>query len=955
MKKNYVKKVITAFQFLLFSSFFVALTFTSCASNNTKNQNYQEKLIELDSSVTKGILDNEMSYFIKKNAIPANRISLRLVVKAGSVMEEDDQKGVAHFVEHMAFNGTENFTKSSIIDFFEKNGMNFGADLNAYTDFEQTVYMLEIPSDNPELLETALLILKDWASAITFEDEEIEKERGVVTEEWRLRQTLQGRVSDKQYEILLKDSVFAERFPIGEMNVIKTVPRQRIVDFYEKWYRPEYMSVIVVGDADPQTVEKAITNTMNKIPKSKETTELPKYNIPLRTEKTLTVMKDVEQPYMNVFLFNQDKDFKTVRTNDDMEQQLANEIARNIFNIRMQEITSSPDGKWLQAGMSMVSLTNSYCDNYAYFVPKSDMFEDSLKSFLDNIDRFVDYGVTQTELDREKKSLLNKAELSFQNRDKIYNSTYANQLTNHVLTGVAAPSEETILNLYQEILPKITIEKVNACAAKAFENRATDMLVIASPKDKIPSQEEINSIWKDYKNSEIQAYTDDDYDKEIMKKPAKKAKISSTKNNKNLGVNEYILENGIKIITKKTDFERNYMYMYVDSKGGSYKLEPKDAPNANAAVQYMTYSGIGELSFNQIVKKLQPTQIDVNVSINTTSENLSGSCKPSEMETLFQLICQFFANPKFTTESWQKVSQNYYAMAQAFGTESTDWYYKAIKEIIYGKNNPYHSVFDMNQYNQLNPETAERVYRERFGNPADFTFIFVGDFDEKTLIDNCCYYFGNLKTSDEREEMEYKNWPLPEGRISETVQKGIGDHGEVYLAFTGKLPEQNDLEKSYKDNLEIDFLRMLLDIRLREVIREDKSGSYGIGVNSLIIGNKERTYITEISFGCEPSRMNELTDEVVNQIKILQSAPVDSVYIEKLKETYRRSREVNLFENSWWYKRISRELVYDMEPLWVSNDIEKIISWITPESLQAAAQNYLDAQNFVSVYLVPEK
>ena len=481
------------------------------------------------------------------------------------------------------------------------------------------------------------------------------------------------------------------------------------------------------------------------------------------------------------------------------------------------------------------------------------------------------------------------------------------------------------------------------------------MLVIASPKDKIPSQEEINSIWKDYKNSEIQAYTDDDYDKEIMKKPAKKAKISSTKNNKNLGVNEYILENGIKIITKKTDFERNYMYMYVDSKGGSYKLEPKDAPNANAAVQYMTYSGIGELSFNQIVKKLQPTQIDVNVSINTTSENLSGSCKPSEMETLFQLICQFFANPKFTTESWQKVSQNYYAMAQAFGTESTDWYYKAIKEIIYGKNNPYHSVFDMNQYNQLNPETAERVYRERFGNPADFTFIFVGDFDEKTLIDNCCYYFGNLKTSDEREEMEYKNWPLPEGRVSETVQKGIGDHGEVYLAFTGKLPEQNDLEKSYKDNLEIDFLRMLLDIRLREVIREDKSGSYGIGVNSLIIGNTERTYITEISFGCEPSRMNELTDEVVNQIKILQSAPVDSVYIEKLKETYRRNREVNLFENSWWYKRISRELIYDMEPLWVSNDIEKIISWITPESLQAAAQNYLDAQNFVSVYLVPEK
>ena len=288
-------------------------------------------------------------------------------------------------------------------------------------------------------------------------------------------------------------------------------------------------------------------------------TELPKFNIPLRTEKSLTIMQDVEQPYINVFLFNQDKGFKTVKTNDDMELQLTNEIARNIFNIRMQEITSSPDSKWLQAGMSTVSLVSSSSENYAYFVPKTAMFEDSLKSFLDNIDRFVDYGVTQTELDREKELLLNKAELSFQNKDKIYNSTYANQITNHVLTGVAAPSEETILNLYKEILPRITVEKVNVCAAKAFENRATDMLVIASPKEKIPSQEEINSIWKDYKNSEIQAYTDEDYNKEFMKKPSKKAKISSTKNNKNLGVNEYVLENGIKIITKKTDFERNFV------------------------------------------------------------------------------------------------------------------------------------------------------------------------------------------------------------------------------------------------------------------------------------------------------------------------------------------------------------------------------------------------------------
>lgn len=933
--------------------FMTALFFSGCASS-TKALGAMP--LTWNSAIKNGSLENGMTYFVRNNANPSNRISLRLVVKAGSAMEDDDQKGVAHFVEHLAFNGTENFEKSEIVDYFEKIGMNFGADLNAYTNFEETVYMLEVPADDPKMLETALLIMRDWACAVTFDAEEVNKERGVVTEEWRLRQNLNGRVSDKQCEILLKDSRFEDRLPIGDMNIIKNVSRQRVVDFYKKWYRPEFMSIVAVGDADTSVLTKAIENAMGSIPASDKSVSLPRYSVPVQTEKSLYIMKDKEQPYTNIFIFNPEEDFKIRQTEEDIQRLLAKQIAENILNVRLNEITVTPDSPWLGTGVSEIGLTSWSNNSYLAVVPKPGMITPSLMTFFDQMDMFLDFGVTQSEMDRIKESLLSQAELNFQNKDKRLNGDLVDQIIDYILLGKVPVSEENYKNIYNRIIPKITVEQVNEEARKIFGDRGTMMLAVAPNNETLPSKNELNSIWKEYKNEGLAAYEDDVSDNNLMSRPKKKGKVVSKKINKNLGVNEYILNNGIKIITKKNKFEKNYMYMSIVSKGGTFQIDEKDVPSSgDVSLQYMLYSGFKTLSYPQLVKKIQSKQLGVSFGVNSTAEYIQGNCKADECEALLQLVNLMFTQVQFSEESWETVMQSAKAQAEAHGAQPMDHFNDKIKEILYGKDDVYHASLDMNYYSKLNAESAARSYNQRFANPADFTYIFTGDFDEPKLIEYCCYYFGTLPTTPDREETVYKYWDFPKGKTTATVKKGIGDQGIVYLAFGGNLPAEKDIEKSFKDSFILSQLNNLMDIRLREVIREDKSGSYGIGVNAYIDGSPERFSRVTINFGCEPGRTQELCDEVITQVKKLQNELVDDVYIEKLKESCRRNREVNIYENSWWINKIEAELVFSYEPEWVSQDVEKLISWITPENLRDAARKYLNSENYVSVFLVPEK
>ena len=948
-----MKKFLNHFTLVFIAIFLVInLSFVGCAS--TSSNSNTDAALKWDSKYKLGSLDNGMTYYIRKNSIPANRISLRLVVKAGSCMEEEDQKGIAHLIEHMCFNGTEHFEKSAIVDYFEKIGMNFGSDLNAYTSFEETVYKLEIPADDPEILNTAMMILHDWACAVTFSQEELDKERGVVTEEWRLGQGFQERLSEKQIKLLLHDSVYENRRPIGDMNIVKNISRDRVLDFYKKWYRPELMSVVVVGDLETSKMEASIKKIMGQIPASEEKITRPNFSVPYPTEKKISILADKEMPYAQVFMFEQEKDYKIIETEKELKEEIAKGIAAKIFEVRMNEISTKAESPWLAAGANEISLTNTSAHNYLGVYPKSGQFIQALKQFFDETDRFIDFGVTESEVERVKAGYLSSQELSYQNKDKVENVNYADRLVYSAIVGKVQTSEEDYLKIYKRIIPAITIEDVNAAAKKALGNRGSLMFIACNPSEKLPSEAEIMSLWKNYKGSGLAAY-EDDSSNGLMKRPANKAKIVSKKQIKELGMKEYLLENGIRILTKKTDFEKNFFYMNVFSKGGLYQVAEEDVPSASVALSYAMYSGFENLTYNQLVKEISSKQIRFNFDIQNTSEYFSTACSSNYSEELLQMLNLFFSQVKFNDDAWNTVIHQLKEAASSHGNAPNDVFSDKIKEIIYGKKDIYHAPFDLNFVSKMDAKKAEKVFKERYGNPADFTYVFVGDFDEGKLIELCQYYLGNLKTSKDREETVYKYYDFPKGKINETVKKGKEDKGRVYLCFGGELPAQDDIEKSFKEAKIISYLETILDIRLREVIREDKSGSYGIGVNAYIDGYPERYYRTEISFGCEPARAEELRDEVLNQIKLLQTQPLGELYIKKLIETEKRGSENNIYDNGWWLNRINAELVFNYEPLWVSkNEKKKEVEWITAENIMEAAKKYLNVDNYVSVYLKPE-
>lgn len=937
---------ITVFLFLM-------LCITGCSS--AKVSGSSQKLV-MDPEIVQGVLDNGMTYYVRQNPTPRNRIVLRLAVKAGSCYEEEDQKGVAHFIEHLCFNGTENFEKSAIVDYFESIGMNFGPEVNAHTSFEETVYKLEIPADDPAILRKSLLVLHDWACAVTFDQAEIDKERGVVIEEWRGGQGFQGRVSDRQINFLFKNSKYSERQPIGDPEIIRTISRDRIIDFYKKWYRPEFMSVIAAGDIDKNVLEEAIKEVMGTIPASKNKIKLPSFSVPAYKGYEVDIMKDKEQDYTIAYIFSRRKDYAPMTTVRQLREDIVLRLATNIFNQRLSEKAMLSDCSWLQAViMENRIIRKENPIEIMAFVPKTGLFTEALKEFLDEYERFLNQGVTESELSRVKQGYLQGVLQSYQNRENHPSVNYAESLTENFYTGRVYLSDEDDLAIESEIVRAITTDEVINTARKHFADRGSKFFICGPDNaDDIPSEEALIDIWRNYESEAAnEAYVDDVENDQLMERPENKGKVISKKGLLELDGTEYVFENGIRVITKQTNFEKNSISIYAGSKGGLFKLKEEDIPSAKVCTDYLFYSGIGDMSYSQLVKKISNKRISMNINLRNTEESFSGWANSESIETSLQMINLFFTQPRFTEEGWNVVKSNVDQAAENFGVKPEDVFKEKINELVYGKT-LFHASFDKNFVSKMNPKTAERIFKERFANPADFTFVFVGDFDEKNLIDLCASYLGTLPTSNKREETQYVYFDFPKNSKTATVKKGIDDQGEVVMVFGGELPPAKNIEQSFEESNIMHNLVSLLDIRLREVIREDKSGSYGVGVDGYIDGYPNRYYKIVIVFGCEPAREEELVEAVLEELKAIQNGKISQENIGKIKESYTRGIEGSLRDNGWWLSRFAAEEIFNYEPLWFTTESNRVAEKITANNIQNAAKKYINLNDYITVYLKPE-
>ena len=939
--------------FILLFTFVLVISCTSTKAQKTEDQ------FKLNPAVLAGQLDNGMSYYILENTYPENRISLRLAVKVGSIAETDSQSGVAHLIEHMCFNGTEHFEKNKLIDYAESIGMDFGAEVNAYTSFEETVYKLEVPADNPEFIDTALLIFHDWASAVTFDPEELDKERGVVTEEWRGSLGLSGRVTDAVLPFELADSSYVGKLPIGSMDVIANITRDEVVAFYEKWYQPQNMAVVISGALDPATIEGLVKKNLGNIPAAAKKTTPVKGFVPERTQKDVLIFADSEMPYSQVQIVALDKGNKPMTTESDLRRYYLTRIVDDVMSNRFSEITTDPDAPWLMAQAINYTETHSATFDGLVFVPKDNMLWDAFARVIDEVDRALLFGITSSELERERDSLLAVENQWYETSETTDSQSRVSGLVNYFLTGEAFMSDDDFIAAARKVLASITLDEVNARAQEIFEGRGMlGMFYIPEAyADQMPSKEEIIDFWENYQSeAEMTAYEDTAAQTSIMERPVKKAKVSSKKALTELGVTEYELENGVKVIIKKTDFDKSIIYMSALSKGGASLVSDSEYASAIFSPYYTLYSGIGGMDFNQLQKFLSDKTVGINCVLEERDEKFVGQTSPAELEVLLQLVNRMIAAPQFTDVGWNYSYLMFDTTSKQYGIQPSDVWVQKISQILYGDSVRHSTGISPELVAAYNRQDAERLYKERFGNAADFTFVFCGDIDEETVLDLCCYYLGTLPGDTKaREEGKYEPYTFPKGITKEVVKKGQDERGQVFIAFGGNLPASKSVEQTYRDIALLEQLRALVDIRLREIIREDKSGTYGVNVYKNMDGYPARYFEFQISFGCEPAREQELTDEVIAAINVLRSELVDQTYIDKINESYRRNFEANQTNSSWWIDILNAIEVLTYMPVQAATDPSWVTDLTTARAMKELAEKYLDTSNYVAVYLEPEK
>lgn len=933
---------------------------TSKASNDTKNtgtttvESVQELIeksknkLPLNPSVRFGKLDNGLTYYIQSNTQPENRIELRLAVNAGSNQEEEDQKGLAHFVEHMAFNGSKHFSKNELVNYLESIGTKFGAHLNAYTSFDETVYMLQLPADNKDIINKGLWVLEDWAGGLSFDTTEINKERGVVFSEWRSRLGADKRMLDKFLPVLYYKSHYADRLPIGDTAVILRAPYERLISFYKKWYRPDLMSVVIVGDINVDEMEKEIKTRFSSLKNPDNETKKEIYFLPNHKETLVSICTDPEATYSRVMLTykHPSKENNSVEA---YQAYLTNQLFNGMLNNRLQELTQKPNPPYFAAYSGYDKETRG---NDAYTltaIAKSGKTIDALKVLLTENERVLKYGFTQSELDRQKVEILTNYENALQEKDKTESSNFVTEYVSNFLEQIPAPGIETEVALAKQLLPKITLENINALPKKYITD-SNFVIVLTAPeseKKMLPWENKILEIVQEIKTSDIKPYEDKTSNEPLLTEKPKGTTIVNETKNDAYNITTLELQNGVRVLLKPTTFKNDEIRMNAYSNGGTSLYSDSDYMSANFSNAIIINSGISKFDLITLQKMLTGKTASVSPYVGELEEGFQGSSNQKDIETLLQLTYLYFTQPRKSIDDFNTFMSKQKGAAEHILENPNYYFSNKFRQLIYN-NNIRRGLNTVDKLNQVDFEKAFKIYQERFQNAADFTFIFVGNLDINTLKPLIATYLGSLPSNNKKENWKDPNVTKKEGVVKSTVKMGETQKDLVGIHFHGQ--KTWTAEQQYLFNSMI----KVLDIQLREAMREDKGGVYGVGVNGNFVEYPKNEYGITIQFNTEPNRVQELVKVVYDNIDTLKQIGATEEKIKKVQETQRRERETDLKENGFWLSTIQ---YYDQYHKNIA-DMEKYQSFIdglNATELKAAFNSFFDKQNCIELILEPVK
>ncbi|MEP0548738.1 MAG: insulinase family protein [Rhodothermales bacterium] len=932
----------------------------------------------LDADVRTGTLPNGLTYYVRRNAEPQRRAELRLAINAGSVLEDEDQRGLAHFVEHMAFNGTERFEKQELVDYLEGIGMRFGPDLNAYTSFDETVYLLQVPTDSAGLLDTGFDVLKEWASAITFEDEEIDKERGVVLEEWRLGRGAQARINDEQLPVLLGGSRYAERLPIGDPDVLRNAPYETLRRFYETWYRPDLMAVVAVGDFDPDAVEQTIRATFGGLTNPPAPTPRPAFDVPGHDETRFVISTDPELSTTSAAVYYKEP---ADRSGDvaSFRRRLMDRLYNRMLNSRLYELTQRPDAPYLGAFTGKFGFARPSEFYVMQAVVSDGGVPAGLEALLTEAARVERHGFTASELARTKADVLREYEVAFNERTTTESRAFAGEYVDLFLEGVPAPGIAREYALVQALLPSISLADLDTLADEVVgeENR----VVTVSAPDKegvaVPTEADLRAVFAAVGTKDIEPYEDAVSAEPLVASPPAPGVIESVSRYEDeTGVTEWTLENGVRVVLKPTDFKNDEVLFSAFSPGGTSLAADGAFRSAQQASAVVSLGGVGAFSAVDLDKKLAGQAVRVQPYVDEREEGLVGSASPEDLETLFQLVHLYFTAPREDADAFDAFRQRIAGVLQNRSARPEAAFSDTL-QVTLAQYHPRRAPFTLATIPELELDEALAFYRDRFRDASDFTFVFVGAFEPDSLEPLVRQYLATLPATGRVEAPRDLGVRAPEGVVTKTVRRGIEPKARVQLVFSGTLDARVDT-LAYADSVLINdawvpvadsiyaarhaaargeryLLGALADalaIRLRESLREDLGGVYGVGVNANV-DRMQGTYTISIGFGSDPGRVDELTAAVFEEIeRFKQDGPDDA--LQKVKEGDRRAQELALRENGTWLGALGAAYRYDEAP---TDYLDKsdLIDALSYGALRGAAQFYLDESRYVQVVLLPEE
>ena len=911
-----------------------------------------------DPDVRKGTLKNGMTYYIRHNAKEAGLADFYIAQRVGSILEEPRQRGLAHFLEHMAFNGTKNFPgkngKPGIVPWCESIGVKFGANLNAYTSIDQTVYHIgSAPLTREGIIDSCLLVLHDWSHYLLLEDEEIDKERGVIHEEWRTRRAGMAvqRMQEDVLPIIYQGTKYEDCMPIGAMDIVDHFPYQDLRDYYQKWYRPDLQAIVVVGDIDVDKMEKKIKKVFSSIPMPKKPAERVYYPVGDNDKMIVAIKKDAEQPIVLCHLYQ--KREATPDSEKDNESYLrdsyVDDLISTMLNDRFAELRQQP-GSPIQSATGRAS---------TFFISRTkEAFALSISCKQDNIlggiiaavgiaEQARQHGFTQSELERAKKLYLNAAERRYNMRDDYRNSHYVNACVSHFLTGEPLVSVEYELENTRKLDRDVTLEEVNTATRDLITDQNQVVVMYAPDKQEVvlPSEAQIEQVILAAQRLNYEPYTEQQLADRLMEQLPQPGTIVSEKPFKH-GFTEFTLSNGMKVYTRKTDFNADAVSLEMEGAGGTSLYGDEDIPNFSLISSCVSEAGVGDFDIITLRKMLTGKSVRVSPSVSAKSQGINGTSSVKDMKTMFELAHLYFTSPRRDTTAFNEfISRNRSFLTNRNASPKVD-YNDSIRAILYG-HHPRMEPVVQSTLDHVSYDRIMQIYQERFSDASNFKAVIIGNYDEDELRQLLCQYLATLPSTGKHEQTNYNNIPQVVGgqSVHKFSKKMAIPLANVSIYYTADVPF------TAQSDLELDFLKRCLSIAYTDSVREEKGGTYGVSVDFELAKDDKPNATFKISYNADPDRYDELNPMIYQQLRnIAENGPLESS-MDKVKLYLTKQYAQMAITNDYWSYIIWHELDDDVD---FDRDYCKMVENMTARDVQRMAKQLLASGRCIEVTMLSE-